>query len=543
MYIRLLQDGWNIYASDRLAWPFGYTQYEYPISNTLILLVQKLFATLWDNPFRVIAWTQEFIVFQNAAGAFYVLRRFGTSVIWSFIGALAFAFSQFVVGRATAGHLYVADGLTIPLATLLMAHIAGFLRLGRFEKFIVLLLMSVGNIYFVFFGLLSINVTGIGCSLSRRNVRPALEGVLLSAIAAAIFLLTMLPNLYHMAMAGVHTVVRSPIEQIAYGLRLFDTFWPSELTPRVNALYQAIDPNRTGLHEFVGFLSVCGIITCIFSLFIAAHGAPAEKSLSSDDLKDRQFRSYLGFMILFCVLFAVPYGLGLIFNTFVNPIFRAQDRFSIYLIFWGILGALSLTAARESLWRNKHSHIVVLSLLALAATIDLGRKFNFFNHNRSQSDVATDEAGAAAIDLVASLINAKTTHVFQLPIHPFPEAGPRGKRSDYFHLLPFIYDNSKKIHWSYGVTRAQDKALDFFRAVEKDLALGDTQQAYGRLACAGYDSIVIDKLAYRSAGDIPRVGSASDVILENAQYRALRVPVEPNYRGPAIENCRKDEGR
>jgi hypothetical protein len=114
----------------------------------LVLLVQKLFASLWDN--RVIAWTQEFILFQNAAGALYVLRRFGAPLVWSFIGALAFAFSQMVVGRVTAGHLYVADGLTIRLATLLMAHIAGFLRLGGVEKFSALLLMSIGNISFVF---------------------------------------------------------------------------------------------------------------------------------------------------------------------------------------------------------------------------------------------------------------------------------------------------------------------------------------------------------------------------------------------------------
>jgi hypothetical protein len=182
---------------------------------------------------------------------------------------------------------------------------------------------------------------------------------------------------------------------------------------------------------------------------------------------------------------------------------------------------------------------MVLSLFAVGAAIDLGGKFNFFHHNRSQSDVATMEAAAAASDLVASLTSAKAAHVFQLPIHPFPETGPRGKRSDYFHLLPFIYDTSKQIHWSYGVTRAQGKALDFFRAIEKDLTSGNTQQAYDRLACAGYDSIVIDKLAYRSASEMPRLESGSDVIHDNAQYRALRVPIQPNKVEPSLENCLK----
>jgi hypothetical protein len=537
MYIRLLQDGWSIYASDRLAWPFGYAQYEYPISNTFVLLVQKLFATLWDNPFRVIAWTQEFIVFQNAAGAFYVLRRFGIPLIWSFVGALAFGFSQFVVGRATVGHLYVADGLTIPLATLLMAHIAGFLRLGSFEKFVILLLMSIGNIYFVFFGLLSINVTGIGRSLGERNIRPAIEAVLLSAVATATFLLTMLPNLYHMVTMGLDTVARSPIEQIAYGLRLFDTFWPSRLTPQISAHYQAVDPNRTALFEFVGFLSMYGIIICIISLFIAASGAPADYKFASGDFKTRPVRPYLGFMVFFCVLFAVPYGLGLIFNTFINPIFRAQDRFSIYIVFWGILGALSLSAASKSSWSNKYIRTMALILLAVTASIDLGGKYNFFHDNRSQINVATREAAAAASELVVSLTDAKATHVFQLPIHPFPESGPRGKRSDYFHLLPFIYDTSKKIHWSYGVTRAQDKALNFFQAIEKELTSGSMQRAYDRLACAGYDSIVIDKLAYRSANEIPSIGLTSDIILDNAQYRALRLPAKSNHGEPGVEHC------
>jgi hypothetical protein len=81
------------------------------------------------------------------------------------------------------------------------------------------------------------NVTGIGRSLSDRILRPSLEAALLSIIVTTMFLLTMFPNLYQMALAGVDMVARSPHEQITYGLRLFDTFWPSALTLKLSAQY------------------------------------------------------------------------------------------------------------------------------------------------------------------------------------------------------------------------------------------------------------------------------------------------------------------
>ncbi len=111
---------------------------------------------------------------------------------------------------------------------------------------------------------------------------------------------------------------------------------------------------------------------------------------------------------------------------------------------------------------------------------------------------AADAAWEADRDLVAAIDDAVPdgTAVFQLPVTPFPEAGPVYDMHDYDHLRAFIHTEDAHLLWSYGAMRGRP---DGDWQLEVRDRLGEVG-ALPALLGAGFDGLWVDTFGYADRG-------------------------------------------
>ncbi len=95
--------------------------------------------------------------------------------------------------------------------------------------------------------------------------------------------------------------------------------------------------------------------------------------------------------------------------------------------------------------------------------------------------------------------------VFQLPIIPYPEAGPREDMVDYDLLKGYLH--SQDLRWSYGAVRGRPRA-DWQRQLEGEPA----PRLVRAVAAIGFDGIWIDRFGWadRAVGLEADLGTALD---------------------------------
>ena len=376
--------------------------------------------------------------------------------------------------------------------------------------------MGVSNFYYIFYGTLIVGLAAVAAAIDRRSIKPLVDGFTIGAVSFVTVFVVMLPNLIFMADSGVQAPARSPGEQTLYGLRFVSALVPQGLFPGLSASYASVTPPTEGFNEFVGYTALVGL--CIaFMTLLARMGGSAVTS------KSEHLRLFIGFASLFTFLFALPYGLGLYFNLAISPFLRAQNRFSGFLVFWGIVALLSLLPSAHHSLRRRDWAIIALFIGLIF--IDLKPRFMYFANASKANAPAAEQARSSVSGLLDALYREKAIRVAQLPIHVFPEAGPRESRSDYFHLLPFVFDDRGEISWSYGVTRDQPKALARLTAAERRILRGKAADGVRVLACLGYQAISLDRLAYKDRGaQVSDALSFLPIIHDDGSYRALKLP-------------------
>ena len=83
--------------------------------------------------------------------------------------------------------------------------------------------------------------------------------------------------------------------------------------------------------------------------------------------------------------------------------------------------------------------------------------------------------------------------VFQLPVFPFPESGPRGRVHGYEALLPILY--SDDLRWSFGGNRGRPES-DWQKQVDS----ADPAPSLPGLVGLGFEGILIDTWLYDDGG-------------------------------------------
>jgi hypothetical protein len=485
-----------IFGSAQMGWPIGMYAPQFPFADFLSLSVAKLVSVFIGDPVRLYLFMIHFALFSNSISAYWCLRSFGCSRIVSLICSAVFGASFFFFVRSTV-HLFFAMYLAIPVS----AALAGFI-LGRFKMSLptIALCGLAVALSHVYYAVAAVGLTMFALVISMMTDKMVLSYRKLFAVAAVVVPLGVVNCLlYWIVYAnGLHLPVRSAGEQPALALRFVDAFVPtSNITGGMLKSYYEVRPLGEG-YEYIGYLATIGLLISLVSLMRRVSPLPLRSTSALDD----DFLPFFAVSTLVLVVICLPFGAGLLINL-ISPLIRAQNRFSIFLTFWGILCFAIFFSKLPRGWPK----LIVFVLLAALTAKELSERVNLLSRSHcpgacigSRPCSCYDEVKRTLEPVLSAMKASGTTTVLQLPFQKYPEAGPLGQRQDYFGFFPYIAaENHSPLRFSYGLT--DDDLLGKYLAASQDsLRSGDNVgKTLNQLACVGYRGILIDKAAYSEA--------------------------------------------
>ena len=456
------------------------------------------------------------ILLANFACAYVALAVYVRDAPRAALGALMFAFSPFFAFRATA-HDYLAGFYPAPLAFLMLHRLAGsdpgLTLAGALRRLLLntgsllcLGVIAASGVYYSFFSIMLIGFGGLVLALQERDWRPLWLGVAAASVIVLGLMLVLSPSLLIALEHGARFPPRDFHEQALYGIRISDVMGLLETVGPLPASVQRYEIFR-GPYEGFDFwpgplLSVFALLACVLGTGAAPRWwQPAAAAQSLVGLRRRLGPALVSYLV-FCLLFAVPFGLGMVFNTLISPEIRAQNRISpffgfaavILLLWWWRVPAFWM---RRRLGRRLGGAAAWVALLAFALA-NGAASFSAF-HRQQASLVGGERFGpemASAAGVLAAANGSGARRVFQLPVVDWPEAPAIRSFDPYYHFLPYVFSSHRsKVAWSYGLTR-DDPAF----AAQKLIELApDRARIPARLACLGFDAVMVDLRAYAPA--------------------------------------------
>lgn len=291
--------------------------------------------------------------------------------------------------------------------------------------------------------------------------------------------------------------------------------------------YGAWAGQREGTDFWPGpLLSMFALCACLLGPLVLArrHGAapPAGR---------HEIISVLVAWLIFCLLYSVPYGLGMVMNVLVSPVLRAQNRIAPFFAMAAIL--LAIWAWRiPTAWivaRAGPARGAALAAIGLAALAALNAAQGMGGLARRQAHLLGSpdyHAEIASLDRVlATAQESGAIRILQLPIVSWPEQPPVGGFDPYWHLRPYIRSApGSAFRWSYGMTMGAPEFLEL-RAIGD---LPDRAAATRRIACLGFDAVLLERRAFApdqvAAWDAALQGSGAPMIHWDDRRRFYRLP-------------------
>jgi phosphoglycerol transferase len=496
--IKNLIEGGDLRFTHWLGFPSSRDNLTVPTFDTSYLLIVRLLTVFMHNVFEIADAFYIIGVLLIFAFAFLALRQLGVSAWVASAISVAYVVSPYLANRSF-GHDYLALYYGVPLGAVLpLLMLSCFSWRDFWNLFtgwfglLAIVISATSGIYYAFFTAMLVGVTGFGLSVSRRSTIPACAAI---AVCATTFLLAVLTgfgvHVFEILRGGVPQLVRSPIEQLAYGLLISDAMhvfrdiglWSSQF-----AIYHAARTPSEGELQWPGILFTTVILVAP-ALTLARTFQEAARTESQ-----RTAIAGLAFLLItFSLLYAIRGGLGYVFNYIVAPQIRAQVRILPFLSFYAVVLVCFMMEALWSKGRAGRAAAVALAACAIASSLPYA---NSLAKNQHALFLNSPERQANAISLKAMLaakdeVNIKA--VLQLPYLDWPEAPSQLKFPAYAHELPFIFDQwHSPTRWSYGLSSMQPEFQSIEAKVEQANPLGLADRARN----LQFDSILIEKQAY-----------------------------------------------
>jgi len=495
LIIKLFTSGGGWVESASIGFPGGFIPYGFPILDVtqkallffLSLFSSKLFVIA--NLFFVIAVTFNF------SAAYFVLRRLGFSSVLSVLGALFFSMLPMSPGRF-GGHDFLATTYGVPFGVYLVYLAAnGFERsdpskiLPELRDPFVLFsaaVVSLSGLYNFAFFLLYLALFSVIFLLRNFSVRAFFVRAAIGAIGLIwFFCFAAAPYLYGAWKFGLSFPRRSLVEQAIYGLRIPDVLFQYAPLPGVHRLlsrYNEIRGPFEGQDAWPGPVLSLVVMLALAYAFVQL----TYRAASTNELKSAApLTIFAAAGLLFSILFALPYGFGMMVNL-IEPAIRAQNRISAYLGFFAVI----IFCGQVQKYQNK---IVVLVFAFVLCFVNSYGSLGFF-HKRQVAYASVVQAEFPSVaGVFAELDKHNLTRIIQLPVAKFPEAEPVEAFQPYTHLLPFIIDRaSSPRKWSYGLSDQQSVFNELAYTVKT--AAADVRAR--TFSCLQFDAALIERRAY-----------------------------------------------
>lgn len=422
--------------------------------------------------------------------AWLVLRELKIGRIWSVAGAIAFAFTPYVTARI-GGHTNLAQAYFVPLSVLLCIWLyereevfalrRDFFKIPRnwWAILFIILIANNGIIYYPFFTCYLLLVVAIIKWIQTGRFKAVFRYIGAIGGIGLVLVINMIPKLlYNMANgSNGSAVVRGGFTGAElYGLKLSQLFIPIE--DKLNIIQDRIDSyNETTPFVTENFTSYMGLIAIIGFFVILAYFFVKNK----DELTQRM--RFLGQLNLMMVFLAAGNGIGTIFAFLVTGSIRGYCRISIFIVFVSIIG-FGLFMDKLSKQFNVRA-VMAAGLIVVAfgiweqtLTYEKGEIAITQNYDSDKAFVEEIEAR-----------EPKGSMIYQMPYHPYPEAGGVNGMMDYDLFAGFLH--SQELRWSYGGMKGRE--ADKYNSEVAELPLA---QRIDRIYNDGFAGIYVDRRAY-----------------------------------------------
>lgn len=491
MYIKgVVQDGWPLTIS-HLSAPFSYPGPAFPMQTSTDWLLIKLLSVGTQNPGQLINVFWLLTAVMSAWSSAYAAWQLRVRWQLACAAGLLYAFLPFALMRFTH-HLNLVYYM-VPLHCLLAVLIAAGPQALRLPKqartvgLIACVLQGFDYIYFSFFAAL---LFGLAAVISLRGgqwrsaLRLPLAAIGLVTIATALNLAPALLSWKHEGKPP-EMAYKSYIEGEVYGAKLRAMVLPHPdnfvrplarfASKNQAAGFPLENENQTAR---LGLFGAFGLLLLLaLRLRMAGTASPALDAVSA-----------LG---LGTFLVITVGGLGALLNILTVPDIRGYNRFSVFLSFFAIAGAMLWLQAR--LPERRNVRIAALAAILLFALFSLrDQLYDVRGYRHFQDANAVRAQREAALVARAESLLPRGAMVLQLPLTGYPPIEHIGGVESYDHGRYSLW--SQHLHWSWPSFSQRH------RAWQNKLKPLQGQPLLDAAILSGFDAMWIDRRAWPDRG-------------------------------------------
>jgi phosphoglycerol transferase len=468
-----------------------------------------------------------------------VLVSLGLSRTAAFLSSALFTFLPFHFSRGET-HLLLAAYVSVPLAVWLIVRVHGASLFGsgrgnganesevpeasRKRKwglvgvFALVVLIASWGVYYAFFAIALILVSGAAAWLWDRRRSAVMTALVLSAGITLSVAVNLAPSFVYWQQHGRNAKVanRNSGEAETYGLKLSQLLLPATghrvaalaaLKARYSKYARSVaetDDGTLGILGSGGFLFLLGLLlrqgpwegpwdpprTSAIGQSPSALTQPLGGRQNNNDLP-RWLRVF-AVCNLGAFLLGTVGGFGSLIALGGFAAIRSYSRLCVFIAFFAF-GALGFLVDR-ALMHPRLAHRRGMANALLFAVLALGLwdqtpATASPDHTKLRADFLADRAFVQSIEQVVP----QGSMIFQLPYVPFPESLSTGHMGEY--SLARGYLHSRALRWSFGAMkgRADDRW-------QKETANLPTSAMVVRLRQAGFAGIYLDRSGYPDGG-------------------------------------------
>ena len=505
----ILESGWP-YLNSHLGAPYGFEMYDFPLNNTLDVIIIKLISFFSSDPILVENLFYLLTFPFTTLTSMVVFRRFEIDYAYSLLGSLLFTFMPYHFLR-NVSHLNLSSYFMIPLMVMVILWIySGELNFFNsnnilkaktliFSKksiasIIICILSGFVYFYYSYFFCLFLFIIGFFSSASNCKKGPLITSILLIVLITLVVVLNQSPTLIYQYQNGKNpeVAVRSPAETEIYGLKIIQLLLPIDnhrvsLLAHLKRYYDSTAPlvneNATASLGIIGSLGFLFLICFIF----VGRGNFKRLGYNSTIL------SGLSVLNLSAVLFAAIGGFSSLTAYLVLAQFRAINRISIFIAFFSIFSILIILryisynyikTAKSNEWIY-----IISGILLLIGVFDQTTDSFIPSYVSIKEEFLIDENFVNSIESVMS----ENSTIFQLPYASFPEYPPVNKMTVHSHFRGYLH--SKDLRWSYGAMKG--RAGDNWQILVAGMPAVDMIKTLSQF---GFSGIYVDSYGYEDGG-------------------------------------------
>jgi len=468
----------------RLAAPFIADWAEFPASDDIanygLGLVARLVGVMAAGNLALL------LAHLTAAWSFYLCARLLRQCWeWAWAGALLFAFSFFSIQRGLP-HLWLAYTYPVPLAVLAVLLIASGRRTiarpaWRWLCYGTAAVLGASYAYNLFLFLQLLGWAVLGRWLKARWSSNVRLGLACGLVAVGVFSAVNAHVLFHRREgSGTSLLVRNYAATEIYALKPIELLLPpsGHHGGWLAALgYRYLRWTDWRGETFSPYLGLAGAIGLVWML--AAY---------SRDVLLRRRNRQAGYALcaLWILLFSSIGGINSILAFYLGlDVFRASNRYSIFLLALALLYAASRLTRWSRTWRPGMRP----ALAGLTVIVGLWDQLPVRTGAASERQLAEQVQGDQRLGAELERRLGSGATVFQLPVLDFPEGRPQLQVNEYDPLRLFLA--TRTLRFSYG--ELKNRAPD---AWQHDCAGMSPAALVAALESYGFSAIDIDRRGY-----------------------------------------------